>query len=229
MMKRGLFLWLCLIFFQAPAAQSQAVFEVSKDVPLVFSDAAGTRVLAEIERALSPEQARDRLDDFKPPEAVGSIQARRYYWVVSQLQSGLDTDKEIRIEMPMWEAMHPWVIFEDGRMQRLQSSGNFWGNYAKLGDANPYIMGMDTAPSQFAVFTLRRGESVTLLTRVRASANFIPNSFVPSFSEHARMLELRRFGLHIEGMQAGILLALGIFGWFSVFQNRDCTSLAYGI
>lgn len=101
MMKRGLFLWLCLIFFQAPAAQLQAVFEVSKDVPLVFSDAAGTRVLAEIERALSPEQARDRLDDFKPPEAVGSIQARRYYWVVSQLQSGLDTDKEIRIEMPM--------------------------------------------------------------------------------------------------------------------------------
>ena len=102
-MKRGLFLWFCLILMQATAAQSQAVFEVSKDVPLVFSDAAGTRVLAEIERALSPEQVRERLDDFKPPESVGSIQPRQYYWVVSQLQSRLDTDKEIRIDMPMGE------------------------------------------------------------------------------------------------------------------------------
>ncbi len=229
MMKRGFFLWLCLMLLQATAAQSQGVFEVTKDVPLVFSDAAGTRVLAETDRPLSPEQARERLDDFKPPESVGSIQPRQYYWVLSQLQSRLDTDREIRIDMPMWEAMHPSVIFDDGRTQRLQSSGNFWGNYSKLGDANPYVMGIDAAPSQFAVFTLRRGESVMLLTRVRASANFIPKSFAPSFSEHARMLELRRFGLHIEGIQAGVLLALGIFGWFSVFQNRDRTSLAYGV
>ncbi len=228
-MKRGLFLWLCLILFQAPAAQSQGFFEVTQDVPLVFSDAAGTRVLAETEQPLSPEQVRERIHDFKPPATIGSIQPRQNYWIASQLQSRLEADKEIRIEIPMWEAMHPWVIFEDGRMQALQSSGNFWGNYSKLGDANPYVMGLDTAPSQFAVFTLRRGESVTLITRVRASANFIPNSFVPSFSEHARMLELRRFGLHIEGIQAGILLALGIFGWFSVFQNRDRTSLAYGV
>ena len=192
-MKRGVFLWLCLILFQAPAAQSQGIFEVTQDVPLVFSDAAGTRVLAETEQPLSPEQVRERIHDFKPPDTIGSIQPRQNYWVVSQLQSRLEADKEIRIEIPMWEAMHPWVIFEDGRMQALQSSGNFWGNYSKLGDANPYVMGLDTAPSQFAVFTLRRGESVTLITRVRASANFIPNSFVPSFSEHARMLELRRF------------------------------------
>ena len=196
---------------------------------MVFSDKTGTRVLAETTHPLSPEQARERIDEFTPPASIATIQPRQYYWVLSHLQSRLDTDKEIRIEMPMWEAMHPYVIFEDGRTQQLQSSGNFWGNYSKLGDANPYVMGMNAVPSQFAVFTLRRDESVTILTRVRASANFIPGSFIPSFSEHTRMLELRRFGLHLEGIQAGILLALGIFGWFSVFQNRDRTSLAYGV
>ena len=228
-MKRGFFLWLCLILLQVSAAQSQSIFEVTNAVPMVFSDKIGTKVLAETDHALSPEQARERINDFQAPESIGRIQPRQYYWVLSHLQSRLDTDKEIRIEMPMWEGMHPWVIFDDGKTQQLQSSGNFWGNYSKLSDANPYVMGIDAVPSQFAVFTLRRGEAVTILTRVRASANFIPAGFIPSFSDHARMLELRRFGLHIEGMQAGILLALGIFGWFSVFQNRDRTSLAYGV
>jgi serine phosphatase RsbU (regulator of sigma subunit) len=232
-MKRTVFLWLYLIFSLPCGAQAQSLyqkpFEVTDDVPLVFSDKAGTRVLAETDGPLSLEQASARIADFKPAEAIGSIRPREYYWVLSRLQSRLDRDREIRIEMPMWEGFQSHVIFENGSTLALQASGNFWGNYSKLGDTNPYVQALGSAPSQFSVFTLRRGESVTLLTRVRANANFIPGGFVPSFSEHARVLELRRLGLHIEGMQAGILLALGIFGWFSVFQNRDRTSLAYGV
>ena len=228
-MRRIFFLWLCLIFALPSAAQSRPVFEVTDAVPMVFSDPAGTLVLAETNGPLTLEQAQERLSDFAAPDTLGSIRPRAYYWVLSRLQSRLDRDREIRIEVPMWEGFHPHVIFEDGSTRALQPSGNFWGNYAKLSDTNPYLQGLGFAPSQFAIFTLRRGESVTLLTRVRANANFIPGGFAPVFSEHARMLELRRLGLHIEGMQAGVLLALGIFGWFSVFQNRDRTSLAYGI
>lgn len=230
-MKRGfiLWLWLCLLCSLTPSAQSQAIFDVTGEVPMVFSDKAGTRVLAETNGPLSLAQVRERLADFQTPDTINSIQAREYYWVLSHLQSRLDTDRELRIEIPMWEGVHPYVIFQDGRAQALRSSGNFWGNYSPLVDVNPYLQALGSAPSQFSVFTLPKGESVTLLTRVRASANFIPNGFIPLFSDHARMLELRRFGLHIEGMQAGVLLALGIFGWFSVFQNRDRTSLAYGI
>ena len=139
MMKRGFFLWLCLILLQVSAAQSQSIFEVTNAVPMVFSDKIGTKVLAETDHALSPEQARERINDFRAPESIGRIQPRQYYWVLSHLQSRLDTDKEIRIEMPMWEGMHPWVIFDDGKTQQLQSSGNFWGNYSKLSDANPYV------------------------------------------------------------------------------------------
>ncbi len=232
-MKHTVFLCLCLIFSLPCGAQSQSLsqsaFEVTDEVPLVFSDKAGTQVLAETDGPLSLEQASARIADFKPAETIGSIRPREYYWVLSRLQSRLDTDREIRFEMPMWETLHPHVIFSDGSTQPLQPSGNFWGNYLKLGDINPYTQSFTGAPSQFSVFTLRRGESVTLLTRVRATANTMPKSFVPLFSEHARMLELRRLGLHIEGMQAGVLLALGMFGWFSVFQNRDRTSLAYGV
>lgn len=228
-MKRGFFLWLCLMVLLTPSAQSADVFEVTEDVPMVFSDPAGVRVLPETSGPLTGEQVRERLDEFQSPATIVAIKPREYYWVLSRLQSRLDTDRELRIEIPQWEGVHPYAIFEDGRIQTLQSSGNFWANYSTLSDTNPYLQALGTAPSQFSIFTLRKGESVTLLTRVRASANFIPNGFVPLFSEHARMLELRRLGLHIEGMQAGILLALGIFGWFSVFQNRDRTSLAYGV
>jgi hypothetical protein len=53
--------------------------------------------------------------------------------------------------------------------------------------------------------------------------------FTLSLYNHAKFLELKRYGLYIEGVLLGVLLALAIFGCFSAYNNKDKASLAYGV
>ena len=70
---------------------------------------------------------------------------------------------------------------------------------------------------------------MVLLSRVKSIPALPPKSYVLRITDHARFLELSRFGVYVEGCLLGILLSLGIFGWFSYFTNRDRASFFYAI
>ena len=226
-MKR---LWpCCAAMALMVCSQVWAAIEVGADTPLIVSDKAGTLVLKENGSPLSPTQALERLAEFVPPPPPASVKADDVYWILQRVRSTLDRERELRLDLPGWEDVDAYAIDPDGKMHRMHTTGLYWGNYLTLGDVNPYVASRKTAQTEFPVFGIRPGEEVIVLTRARANRNFQTMTFTPSFSDHALLLELRRFGMHIEGMQAGFLVALGLFGWFSVFLNRDRTSLAYGV
>lgn len=208
---------------------AQATMTFSPESPLVQSDQAGTLVLKEDGPPLSARQALDRQADFRPPPATDTVRVGDTYWVLSQIRNTLPEARELRIEFSLWGEIEPHLLAADGTLRPLKPSGLYRANYLSLGATNPFTIRHDEAHSRFAVFNLPAGAEVTLITRLQPSRNFVPITFVPNISDHALMLELRRYGLHLEGIQAGILIALGLFGWFSVITNRDRTSLAYGI
>ena len=77
---------------------------------------------------------------------------------------------------------------------------------------------------------MRRNETIKIYARVNPDQRFLPQQFnFLSIADHAKYLELRRYGLYIEGALAGALVALSVFGWYSFVRNRDHTSLMYGI
>lgn len=214
------------LFMSSPAP---AVVSFSAEAPLVLSDPAGTRVLKEEQGPWAAAEALARAADFGAPPPTSQVRADDAYWVLSRVKNALPEARELRIDMPLWTEAASWVVGTDGVPRALRTTGLYWGNYLSLGDANPFTLRHADAHSRFAVFSVPPGAELTVLTRVRPNRSFPPTSFAPVFSDHALMLELRRFGLHLEGIQAGVLIALGLFGWFSVLMNRDRTSLAYGI
>ncbi len=216
----------CLTCAMLACAPAFGATEITAATPLQFTDP-DTLVLKDA--GWTVEQVRERLAEFGPPPPIASVRHNDEYWLLNRLHSSLDMDREWRLDLGIWDEVRPYAIHDNGRIDALNAVGAYWANYLTLGDANPSLLTVGQARSQFATFTLAKSESLMLLTKVRNIGNFQPQSFTPSFSDHAHMLELRRLGLHIEGIQVGILIALGLFGWFSVLMNRDRTSLAYGV
>ena len=223
--------WLVMIIYlialcAAPAAM--AGVDVDAKTPIIFTDKSA-RVLDDPEGNLTPQQALARAAEFRPVADVGKLDKRRRYWVLSELHSTLDTDRELRIDAPQWEEVRNYLISPSGELQALRVTGNLWGTYAPLVDTNPFVRASSTELSQWPVFTLRHGERTQVLSSLRPSMNF-QSSFAPvQFIDHARFLELRRFGLHLEGVLAGVLLALAVFGWYSAMHNKDRTSVMYAV
>lgn len=220
-------LWAVLALLACSLANAAVNF--GPQAPLVQSDPAGTLVFKETSGPLTPAQALARSAEFSAPPAVDEVRTGDRWWVLTRVRSELAEARELRIELALWEEVEPYLVADDGSLRPLKPSGLYRANYLTLGDVNPFTVQYQHAHSRFAVFMLPAGAEVTLLTRLSPNRNFRPTTFVPTVSDHALMLELRRLGLHLEGMQAGILIALGLFGWFSVVMNRDRTSLAYGI
>ncbi len=204
-----------------------AAFDIEPQTPMMFSDAQGTLVLADPDGKITLDEALSRLSEFTPAASAGKPDSRHHYWILTTLTSRLDSARELRVDAPLWEEAHTYVIEGNAAPRALRTTGAFRGVHNQLADTNPFITPITTAPSQFAVFTLKPGVPTRVLIRTRANPNNAPNSFIPGFSDHARLLELRRFGLMIEGLMVGIQLTLCIFGWYSALQNRDRTSVLY--
>jgi serine phosphatase RsbU (regulator of sigma subunit) len=209
------------------SAGMAAAFNVETQTPMVFSDPTGTQVLVDPDGTMGIDEALARIAEFKPADSLGKPDSRYHYWVLSTLNSQLASARELRIDAALWEQVISYVIEGNGPPKALRVTGAFRGVHNELADSNPFKTPISTAPSQFAVFTLNPGVDTRILVHVSANANNTPNTFTPSFSDNARQLELRRFGLMIEGLMVGIQLTLCIFGWYSALQNRDRTSVLY--
>ena len=226
-LRKALSLLVFITIFAA-ASLSHAETQVDDKTPLIFSDKSA-RVLEDPTGQLGIDQVLARKEQFRPVAGAGSLNMHSYYWVLSELHSVLDTDRELRVDAPLWDEVRSVVIRPDGQRQALRASGNLWGTYAPLVDTNPFIRASSTELSQWPVFILRRGETVMVLSFLRPSQVIQPTSATVQFIDHARYLELRRYGLHIEGLLAGVLLALAIFGWYNAFHTKDRTSVSYAI
>jgi serine phosphatase RsbU (regulator of sigma subunit) len=218
--------WLPILLLSILPALVSA-FEVTPATPMIFKATASVQMLDDPDSRLTPEQVIARLDDFRPLSAIEKLDRTHSHWLFVTLSSTLDHDRELRIELPAWEETHSFVLNDDGSLRELPVTGAFLGSYSRLVDVNPFKTAIGEARSQYPLFVLESGKPTRLLLRSYRSAVASPASLSPNFIDHVRYLEMRRFGLVIEGIFAGILIAAAVFGCYSALQNRDRTSVFY--
>ena len=226
-LRTALLLLSAVVAIGASSACGAAV-RLDAQTPLIFSDKSA-RVLEDPGGQLDVDEVLRQADRFRPVSEIGALNVHSRYWVISELHSDLAADRELRIDAPLWDEVRNHVISERGERRALRVTGNMWGTYAPLVDTNPFTRAAGTEISQWPVFSLPRGETTRVLTYLRPGLNFQPTAISVQFIDHARYLELRRFGLHIEGLLAGLLLALAIFGWYNAFHSKDRTSVTYAL
>ena len=203
-------------------------FEVTASTPIIAAPANNLLVLVDPQGTIGFEEALQRKAEFKPAAEVGPFDARHHYWIMQKFASRLSTDKNFWLE-GLWKYVHSHVIRADGSVTTLKTAGFFTGKYSALSDVNPFLPSSAKAPSREALFTLYKGEELTVLSHAKSFPGFPPKSLVLSLVDNERYLELRRFGLYTEGALLGILVALSIFGWYSYVANKDRAGLLYGI
>ena len=172
-------------------------FQVTADLPVIASPKTSTVVLQDFAGSLSVEQVLARTQDFQSPESLGQVDSRSHYWILQSFTSQLDTDREFRLD-GQWLTIQTHVIDGDQSVTKLKTAGMSAG-YSALSDVDPALSRSVRAPSRSSLFTLKKGQTLTLLSRVKSYSTSPPKSFVLRLVDNARYLELRRFGLYIEG------------------------------
>ena len=200
-------------------------YEVTDETPIIFSPKDNTLVLEDPQGLLTIEEVLKRKDEFKPPSDMAPLDARHHYWIMQKISSRLDVDKNLRLD-GTWKSINTHVISVDGTMVSLKPSGAVSG-YSFLSNIDPALLSSAKVTSRESLFSLRRGESLILLSQSKAFSA-APAKYVLRVVDNERFLETRRFGLYVEGALLGILFALMIFGWYSYFANRDRAGLFYG-
>jgi len=193
--------------------------EVGPQTPMFFSETDSVRALAAPAGSLTPERALARLAEFRPVSGFAPLPGGQEFWVHGRLSSRLADDREFRAELKQWAEVDSWVRGPDGRWQPLARSGIYSGRHSRLVEMDPRTTPLSQANTHFPVFVLKAGQEVELL--FRAEGNFIqsPAILIPWYSDHSRYLELRRFGLVLEGLLLGILLAAAAFGAYSALHQ----------
>lgn len=209
------------------AVHAQNAFVVDDNTPVIFSDKTNVRVLQAPSPDTSLDDVRDMDSQFVPANAVLSISPTDIYWIKQTLVNQSLHEKQLRIAATGWTAHQNYVVRKSS-VEKLQSNGNS-ANYNWLAEINPFITPARNENSQYAIFNLRSGETVDIYSRVKSHSSVPAKTFSLNFYDHASYLELRRFGVYFEGGMLGLLIALAVFGWYSYVQNRDNTSLAYGV
>jgi len=210
----------------AGANQQFDTFRITPETPISFTPKNHTYVLKDPNGSMTPGEVLSRQQAFVLAADIGPIDVDSHYWILQSLGSDLNHDREYRLDGP-WLSVRTFVIEKDGSILPLKKAG-FGFSYSPLSDIDPSLAGSAKVPSREALFILKSGESLLLLSQVNSLPTFT-RSFVPRVIDNAKFLEARRFGLYIEGCLLGILFALGVFGWYSYLLNRDRTSLLYGI
>ena len=203
-------------------------YEITDNTPIVSNPKDSTLVLEDPTGTLTVEQVLKRKDEFKPPSEMAPIDARHHYWILQKVSSNLAVDKNFRLNGP-WQKLNTYVIASDNAVFALKPAGFADGKYAFLSDIDPALPSSAKVPSREALFTLHSGDTLSLLSQIKAIPALPPRTFNLQVVDNERFLETRRFGLYVEGVLLGVLLALAIFGWYSYFVNKDRVGLFYGI
>jgi len=180
----------------------------------------------------SLDDVRQRLTEFKSAENFSSIHPKSIYWTAQRLRNSLGEDRDIVVNAAInregihWLRYQHFVIDANGQAKELN------GPYSThvplhMNDINPSVFTMDTSLSRNPVFTLPKNEEVLLLSRLSSNSTFTATNFNLQLYDRATYLELRKLGLYIEGLFAGIILALVMSSCSSLFFKRDIVSVIY--
>ncbi|MFM7522861.1 MAG: 7TM-DISM domain-containing protein, partial [Betaproteobacteria bacterium] len=207
-----------------PSLQAQALTEKT---PVSFSEKKHFLVLEDAEGTLSVEQVLSRTEGFRDTRNLPPIAYYQHYWIVQKFRNDQDSDYLLRIDPTGWESIHSYALDEQGLIHPLKVTGSAWVSYNHLADVNPSSPESSGVSSKFTLYTVPKRSEVTLVTSVVSGSISPAKTFSLKFFNHVKFLEIRRFGIYIEGVLLGILFALVIFGGFSAYANKDKTSLAY--
>jgi serine phosphatase RsbU (regulator of sigma subunit) len=226
MLPIGLLLW-------HTAAWSVETIVFPDNAPVITPiKPASLQVLVEKEGMSTIDAVMNASGSFAATSEVGPIQSTKTYWLSFELKNDAARDRDFRLTSKTFGliGLQVYLIHENG--DRLAYEKNF----ATLPPVNefsrvsPFMAHDPPTESQYLVLPLRRNETARVYARVLPDQRFLPQQFnFLSIVDHAKYLELRRFGLYVEGALAGALFALAIFGWYSHFRHRDHTSLMYGV
>ncbi|NDG14743.1 MAG: hypothetical protein EB110_03675 [Betaproteobacteria bacterium] len=209
------------------AVHAQNAFVVDDNTTVIFSDKTNVRVLQAPSPEATLEDMRAMDSQFAPATSIAAISPTAIYWIKQTLVNQSPHEKQLRIAPSGW-TVHQNYVIRKSSVEKLQSNGNS-ANYNWLAEINPFTTPARNDNSQYAIFNLRSGETVDIYSRVKSHSSVPAKTFSLNFYDHASYLELRRFGVYFEGGMLGLLIALAVFGWYSYVQNRDKTSLAYGV
>ncbi len=225
--------WLltCTLLGQV-CAWAQSPLEVGPNTTIFFADKLNALVLEDKAGTATLEDVRKRLTEFQPADTVETINPKSHYWVAQRLVNRLGEDREIVVnafvnkEGIHWLRYQHFVIDANGQAKELN------GPYSThvplhMNDINPSVFTMDTSLSRNPVFTLPKNEEVLLLSRLSSNSTFTATNFNLQLYDRATYLELRKLGLYIEGLFAGIILALVMSSCSSLFFKRDIVSVIY--
>ena len=205
---------------------AQTAFKLNDETPIIFSDKKNIQVFETSNSDLDIEQVRARISEFKSP-ADFNISPTQYYWVRQGLVNHSSEEKVLRVSPSGWTQQQSYVIRKTG-IETLKASGSN-ATYNWFAEINPFTTPAHSSLSQYAVFHIKSGEEIEIYSKLKSHSSVPAKSFALSFYDHASYLELRRFGVYFEGGMLGVLFALAVFGWYSFIQNRDKTSLSYGV
>ena len=209
-----------------PLLQAQ---QITEKTPVSFSEKKHLLVLEDPDGTLGIEDVLSRSEGFRDMKDLPPIVYYRHYWIVQKLVNTQDSDYLLRIDPTGWESMHSYAVDAKGVIHPLKVTGGSWVSYNHLADVNPASPKSSVTPSEFTLYTLPRLSEVTLVTRVVSGGTIPAKTFSLKLFNHVKFLEIRRFGIYVEGVLLGILFALVIFGAFSAYTNKDKTSLAYSV
>ena len=213
----------------AAAVPATTPLEITEETPIVFAEKKHFLVFDDSSAKMTIDDVLAQSAGFRGPNDLPTVSSYSHYWVVQKLKNTLGRDYQFRVDPTGWESIDSYVIDDGGNITHLKPSGHYRVSYSHMIDVNPFKPGSAKVPSQFTLFTLSQGQEVTLITRVKSSGNLPAKTFSLNLLNHAKFLEVRRYGMYIEGALLGVLMALAIFGWFSAYNNKDRASFAYSI
>jgi serine phosphatase RsbU (regulator of sigma subunit) len=221
---------LCILFVGSASATSWdglQPYEINPTTPIIFSPKASTLVLEDPDGSFTVADVLKRQEQFKPASEMGGIDALKHYWILQKISSRLDVDRSYKLD-GFWLDINTHLLQPDGTYVTLRPTGLIAG-YSELSDIDPTLPSSASAKSRDSLFTLKSGETLTLLSQTRSLSTILPKTLVLRVVDNERFLETRRFGLYLEGGLLGIIFVLAIFGWYSYFWNKDRAGLFYGI
>lgn len=232
--------WLTLVALTAttgaaaPLTSTQPPLEVGANTTIYFSDTLNLLVWEDKGGHATLAQAREHLADFKPAESFTTIHPQSEYWVVQKLVNRLGENREFIVDASRterglnWLRYQHYVVYPDGSSKEL--NGPFSDNVPLvIGDIDPHVFTLDTTLSRSPVFTLHKDSEVQLFSRLKSNSTYPATHFAMRFYDRTTYLELRKFGLYLEGILAGLLLSMAIGTWYNLIFKRDTVSIIYGL
>ena len=162
---------LALVFIgqvQAGAWDELKPYEITDNTPIVFSPKDNTLVLEDPQGSLTIEEVLKRKDEFKPPSDMAPLDVRHHYWIMQKVSSKLTVDKNFRLNGSL-QKINTYVISSDNAVFALKPGGGADGKYAFLSDIDPVLPSSAKVPSREALFTLRSGDTLGLLSHTKAA------------------------------------------------------------